>query len=153
MILTNFLTIYPRTSVSERNYLKFYNAANRYGWFEEIYKINNWEKMLLGSYWSKEKCEEVSKQCKNRKELKTKYHQAYRNCMQYGWIEEFYPDCKYSKKYKEEELTMDFLKKIALQFNSKTEFRKKANGYYKKAIQSEFYEEITKHMINQNGHK
>jgi hypothetical protein len=42
------------------------------------------------NYWNKERCLEVSKNCKNKKQFQKKYYGAYSSSRKNNWLNEFF---------------------------------------------------------------
>jgi hypothetical protein len=65
-----------------------YRSALRNGWLEEVCahipRLRN-----PNNYWTKDKCEEVAKKCKTRKEFHQIYRVAHQKAKKSGWFEGF----------------------------------------------------------------
>jgi len=70
-----------------------YSFAIRHDWLDEI--CSHMIKMPGSrNYWNKERCLEVSKNCKNKKQFQKKYSGAYSSARKNNWLNEFF-----EKKY------------------------------------------------------
>lgn len=129
----------------------------------EEYVKDGWEKINilpgggLGNSILKhthEKCIEIAKKCKSRKEFVNGNHGAYLSAKKNGWLIEIYnilPKIKNNRNY----WTKEECLKESLKYQSKKEFRKKCVSAYNISIRKKWLNEICSHMIIdkiQKGH-
>lgn len=73
------------TELKENNYGAFV-AAYKTGWYKDVYWFER--KHKPSSYYTKEKCLELASQCRNRSELKKRYHVAWKKLKEMGCLSE-----------------------------------------------------------------
>jgi hypothetical protein len=75
-------------------YRDAYNSSVRNGWLDDIctHMVKKIQKpQKPPKYWTHERCIEVMKICKTKKELYTTYNGAYKVCLREGWLKDYFP--------------------------------------------------------------
>lgn len=136
------------------NYIDVSDASISEGKFLLKYKENGWNILnkvktgnIGGSYcrWSKEKCIEIAKMCKNKKEFYLNYRGAYSSSLRNNWLSEIY--LIFNEKYHNKLIyKYDFCKSEALKYTSKKEFKIHNRGAYEASKRNGWHNDICKHM-------
>ena len=66
-----------------------YRSSIRNGWLDEI-TLHMKELIKPKNYWTKEKCEEMSKKCKNKYDFCKKYKSSYNKSYYNNWLNDFF---------------------------------------------------------------
>ena len=126
------------------NYLTVcYRAKNNIYGFSYVGENDDKEQRVAKIMWDKEKCENIAKYCKTKKEFRNKSISAYDFSKKHGFLEEF------SKKYFNElrhYWTFDEIMKICEKYNSYKDFRQNEYKAYRTLlIHKEWYENVKKY--------
>lgn len=124
------------------DYIDVYEASKKEGMVVEEYRNNGWKilnKAKTGSVgsgvrkWTKEKCLEVSKKCKFKKEYYENYKASYLAARKNGWLDEC---CKHMIVFSKPNGYWDVKEnciKAAKESKNRSEFIEKFSGAYKQA--------------------
>jgi hypothetical protein len=123
----------------ENKYNSVYVTSRKKGWYDEITK-HFVELRKRNRYWTIERSIDVTKECKNKSELKKKYYQAYFVLKNNNLLDKIY-----DKKIKNI-WSFENCKKEALKYNSRGDFQKKSKCAYSKAHKMKWLDEICSHM-------
>jgi hypothetical protein len=72
----------------KKNSKNAYQAAQKYGWLEELTKNMEYADTTV---WKYDKVKELADISKNRSDLKNKSQSAYASALRNGWLDEFFP--------------------------------------------------------------
>lgn len=121
-----------------------YDAAFRNNWLDDICKDMTKLKKPNG-YWTKEKCLEEANKYYTRNSFNISSKAAYAAAYKNGWLDDI---CKHMTSLIKPIgfWSFEICKVEALKYNTKKEFREKANGAYDAAKRNNWIDDICEHM-------
>ena len=126
--------------------LQAYNAARKYGWLDEICThMRPCKKHVERSYWTKERCQERALLYSHRTDFKNGDGSAYATAVRNGWLNEI---CVHmTKPTPKVRWTKEECHKVALKYQTASEFRKHDRSVYVTALLKGWLEDICSHLI------
>lgn len=109
------------------DYIPVKDAIEKEKYYVEKYKNEDWiilNKTKTGGIggkdikWNKKLCKDASLKCKNAREFGKKYSGAYKNCVKYNWLDEFFPNTSKNNYFNNKKLC----EKEAKKYKNRSEF-------------------------------
>ena len=103
------------------------DAIEKEKYYVEKYKNEGWiilNKIKTGGIggkdikWNKKLCKDASLKCKNAREFGKKYSGAYKVCVKYNWLDEFFPNTSKNNYFNNKKLC----DKEAKKYKNRSEF-------------------------------
>jgi len=127
-----------------------YDAAVKRKWLNDICTYMIYKTKPSG-YYTKDKCKEISSKINSISDFQKNEKVAYNKCLKNNWINEMCSHMIYNHK-PNNYWTKDKCHQIALQYNSRNEFRKNNASVYRTSLSKKWLNDICSHMKSLNEH-
>lgn len=120
-----------------------YSSALKNGWMDDV--CGHMEiRQRPNGYWTKDRCHEISKLYKTKKEFLEYDKNTYKHSWKNGWLDEI---CNHMKLHiKKVVRDLEDCKKEALKYKTRTDFRLQSSKYYHYAWREKWLDTICIHM-------
>jgi len=123
-----------------KKYHGAYNSAKNGGWLVDVYDIIP-NKIKPRGFWDKDRCREISINCKTKSEFRKKHVSVYNIALRRGWLDDI---CKHMSKDGHEKYywTKDKCFEASTGYKNRTSFRGDNQAAYKSAYKNGWLDEI-----------
>ena len=115
-----------------------YQTARKNGWLEDYTWFKPKKETKSYGYWTKDKCLELAKQCKGKKDFEKKSKRAYAVALKNGWLEDYTWFTNTHIIWNRETCYQE-----ALNYKTRSEFSEKNGSAYAVALKNGWLEDYT----------